>query len=462
MTKTRPEKDALGVVEVPAFAYWGAATERARHFFAIGEEKMPARIIRALALIKLAAARVNGKAGRLPKDIAQAIETAASRIAAGELPEQFPLSLWQTGSGTQSNMNVNEVIAGLANENLTGQRGGKSPVHPNDHVNLGQSSNDSFPTALHLAALAELKENTQPALVQLCGALEEKAKAFHSLIKLGRTHMMDAVPLRLGQEFGAYGAQVKAALDRIATATDGLLELAQGGTAVGTGLNAPAGFAVDMARELSALTGEDLKPAANIFAALAAHDALLALSGALSGAAAALSKIAFDLRLMASGPRAGLGELTLPANEPGSSIMPGKVNPTQIEALTQVAAQVIGNHTTVTLAGAYGGQLELNVMKPLIGYGVLQSARLLGDAVRSFTQHCVLGLEANEARLKELLGRSLMLVTALAPRLGYDQAAALALKAWREGKTLREVVAEEGALDLDEFDRLTAPEGMIP
>ena len=461
---TRTETDSFGPIEVPAARYWGAQTERARRLFRIGTEPMPDPVIRALGLIKLAAARVNGRQGRLRPRLARAIERAAREVTDGMLAAEFPLPVWQTGSGTQSNMNVNEVIANRANELLGARLGSKSPVHPNDHVNLGQSSNDSFPTAMHIAAAQGLRTDLLPALKHLDTALAAKARAWARIVKIGRTHLQDATPVTLGQEFSGYAEQVKQAQARIDDALKGLWPLAQGGTAVGTGLNAPAGFDRRIVAELRRLTGLPFRPAPNKFEALAAHDAIVAVSGALNGLAVALTKIANDIRLMASGPRAGLAELRLPENEPGSSIMPGKVNPTQAEALTMVCAQVIGNHAAVTVAGMQG-HLELNVFKPVMIHATLQSIRLLADASRSFTDHCVAGLEPDRARLKELSQRSLMLVTALTPAIGYDAAAKVARKAHADGTTLREAARALGVigprLSARDFDRLTDPRRML-
>lgn len=461
MTEQRIESDSLGEIAVPAGSYWGAQTQRSRENFPFAAaERMPLAIVHALALIKQAAARVNRKHG-LAADLAGAIEQAAAEVASGALDDQFPLAIWQTGSGTQTNMNVNEVVAGRANELLTGRRGGKAPVHPNDHVNRGQSSNDAFPTALHVAAARETTTGLLPALDHLHAALAAKAAEWADVVKIGRTHLQDATPLTLGQEFSGYAAQAQRCRERIAQALETeLMPLAQGGTAVGTGLNAPPGFAADVARELAALTGLSFRPAANPFEALASHDPLVQFSGTLNTLAVALTKVANDIRLLGSGPRSGLGELELPANEPGSSIMPGKVNPTQAEMLTMVAAQVIGNHQAVTL-GDLQGHFELNVFKPLIGANVLRSIDLLGVGMESFAQRCVAGLQPNRARIAELVSRSLMLVTALAPEIGYDKAAAVAKHAHAHGLTLREAALALGAVDSATFDRLVRPENMV-
>ena len=457
---TRTETDSIGPIQVPADAYWGAQTARSLENFPFpAQERMPVAIVHALATVKQAAARVNRKHG-LDGDIADAIEYAAAAIRAGEYDDQFPLTIWQTGSGTQSNMNVNEVIAGIANEKLAGTRGGKSPVHPNDDVNRAQSSNDSFPTALHIAATLAADTRLMPALSGLHDALGSKSEQWSDIVKIGRTHLQDATPLTLGQEFSGYAAQLVSCRNRIEGAVrHGTCKLAQGGTAVGTGLNAPAGFAADMAREISAITGTDFIPATNTFEALASNDPLVHLSGALNTLAVALTKIGNDIRLLGSGPRSGLGEISLPANEPGSSIMPGKVNPTQCEMLTMVAAQVIGNHQAVTVGGLQG-QLELNVFKPLIGANVLRSIDLLATAMESFTTRCVAGLEANTDRIARLVDQSLMLVTALAPVIGYDNAAKIAKHAHETGQTLREAALELGLISADEFDKHVVPRDM--
>jgi fumarate hydratase class II len=460
MTDTRTETDSLGPIAVPAAAYWGAQTERSIENFPFGaRERMPIEIVHALALVKRAAARVNRDA--LGADKADAIDAAAAEVVDGRLDDQFPLVIWQTGSGTQSNMNVNEVIAGRANELLTGVRGGKSPVHPNDDVNRGQSSNDSFPTALHVAAALAATHRLLPALDRLTAALLAKAEAWGDIVKIGRTHLQDATPLTLGQEFSGYYAQLHLARMRIVPmVAQGLARLAQGGTAVGTGLNAPEGFAEAIAAELSTLTGFAFVTAPNKFEALASNDTLVDFSGRLNSLAVALSKIGNDIRLLGSGPRSGLGELDLPANEPGSSIMPGKVNPTQCEMLTMVAAQVIGNHTAITVGGLQG-HLELNVFKPIIGAAVLRSVDLLSTAMESFALRCVDGLEPNRARLAELVDRSLMLVTALAPEIGYDNAAKIAKHAHATGQTLRESALDLGLVDGATFDRVVRPETMV-
>jgi fumarate hydratase class II len=461
LTETRSESDSLGAIAVPASAYWGAQTQRSIANFPFGEtERMPLGIIHALAVVKQAAARVNRRHG-LDAKIAGAIEAAAAEVAAGRHDDQFPLVIWQTGSGTQSNMNVNEVIAGRANEMLTGTRGGKSPVHPNDHVNRGQSSNDSFPTALHIAAARAVTERLLPALDRLHGALAAKAKDWDGIVKIGRTHLQDATPLTLGQEFSGYAHQIERSRQRIEAAVVAeMMPLAQGGTAVGTGLNAPKGFGAAVIAEIAGLTGLPFCPAQNRFEALASNDPLVQLSGTLGTLAVALTRIANDIRLLASGPRSGLGELELPANEPGSSIMPGKVNPTQCEMLTMVAAQVIGNHQAVTVGGLQG-HLELNVFKPMMGAAVLRSIHLLAVGMESFAERCVEGLEPDRRRIAELVDRSLMLVTALVPEIGYEAAAKIAIHAHAEGLTLREAALALGLVDAATFDRLVRPDRMV-
>ena len=461
MTQTRTETDSLGPIEVPAAAYWGAQTQRSIENFPFGaRERMPIEIVHALALVKQAAARVN-RAHGLATDKADAIEAAAAAVVAGTLDDQFPLVIWQTGSGTQSNMNVNEVVAGRANEMLTGMRGGKSPVHPNDDVNMSQSSNDSFPTALHVAAALAASRRLIPAMERLEASLLAKVQAWGDIVKIGRTHLQDATPLTLGQEFSGYYAQLRLARTRIVPLVEhGLSKLAQGGTAVGTGLNAPPGFAEDFAAAIAGLTGFAFETAPNKFEALASHDTLVDVAGRLTTLAVALTKIANDIRLLGSGPRCGFGELDLPANEPGSSIMPGKVNPTQCEMLTMVAAQVIGNTQAITIGGLQG-HLELNVFKPLIGANVLRSIDLLATAMDSFAIRCVDGIEPSRGRIAELLDRSLMLVTALAPEIGYDAAAAIAKHAHEQGLTLREAGLALGLVDAATFDRVVRPEAML-
>ena len=456
---TRTETDSFGPIEVPADAYWGAQTQRSIQNFPIGGERMPVPLIRALGVIKQAAARVNAAHG-LDSRLASAIEEAAAEVAAGAHDSQFPLVVWQTGSGTQTNMNANEVIAGRANELLTGQRGGKAPVHPNDHVNRAQSSNDTFPTAMHIAAAQEVHHRLLPALGALAGAFRAKAQAWADLIKIGRTHLQDATPVTLGQEMGGYARMLEDGAERIRASLPRLHRLAQGGTAVGTGLNAPPGFGQAMAAAIAALTGLPFETAPDKFEALGTHDTMVELSGALNVVAVSLNKIANDLRLLGSGPRSGLAELALPENEPGSSIMPGKVNPTQCEAVTMVAAQVMGNHVAVTIGGAQG-HLELNVFKPVIALNVLQSVRLLADAADSFRQRCVEGMEPNRDRLAELVERSLMLVTALAPEIGYDAAARIAKTAHHEGLSLLEAGLRLGLIDEPTFRRVVRPEAML-
>jgi fumarate hydratase, class II len=458
--KTRTESDSFGPIEVPAERYWGAQTQRSLQNFRIGGERMPVPLVRALALVKQAAALVNKDLGELEPRLADVIARAAAEVVEGKYDDEFPLVVWQTGSGTQSNMNANEVIAALANEMLGGKRGGKSPVHPNDHVNRAQSSNDSFPTAMHIGAAREIEGRLLPALRHLRRALEEKAQAFAEVVKIGRTHLQDATPVTLGQEFSGYAAQIALGIARIEATLPGLFALAQGGTAVGTGLNAHPEFAERFATKVAELTALPFASAPNKFEALASHDALVFAQGALASLAAGLFKIANDIRLMGSGPRSGIGEISLPENEPGSSIMPGKVNPTQAEAMTMVCAQVIGNQTTVSFAGSQG-HFELNVFKPVIANAVLQSIRLLADAAVSFTDHCVVGIQPNRERLQELLGRSLMLVTALAPKIGYDNAAAIAKAAHKNGTTLRDEALRSGHVTGEEFDAVVRPETMI-
>jgi fumarate hydratase class II len=457
--KTRIESDAFGPLAIPADKLWGAQTERSLHNFHIGSERMPMEIVRALGLIKRAAAEVNRDLGSLDARRAKAIIAVAQDIADGKMDEHFPLLVWQTGSGTQTNMNVNEVIANAANVALGGDLGAKRPVHPNDHVNMSQSSNDSIPTAMHIAAAIEIHRHLLPALARLHGALAKKAKEFSKIVKIGRTHTMDATPLTLGQEFSGYAAQIKSAIARINVAQRELYPLAQGGTAVGTGLNSKPRFAKAIARRIAQLTGLPFVSAPNKFEHMAGHDAYVSVHGALNAAATALFKIANDIRLLGSGPRSGLGELILPSNELGSSIMPGKTNPTQSEALTMVCTRVFGNQTTVTVAGSQG-HFELNVYKPVLAYCMLQSIRLLGDAANSFTDNCVIGIRANEPRVRELMQRSLMLVTALAPHIGYDKAAQVAKAAHANGTTLRQEAVGLGFVTGAEFDRLVRPEQM--
>src|SRR5690349_19957660 len=458
---TRTETDSFGPIAVPADAYWGAQTERSVENFPFGpREQMPIEIVHALGFIKQAAARVNARIGGLDAHLAEAIQQAAAEVARGDLDSQFPLVIWQTGSGTQSNMNANEVIAGRANEVLTGARGGKSPVHPNDHVNKGQSSNDSFPTAMHIAAARSVHARLLPALRTIHRALAARAEGWDHIVKIGRTHLQDATPLTLGQEFSGYAFQIESGIARVEAVLPRLHQLAQGGTAVGTGLNAPKGFAEDFAEEVANLTRLPFETAPNKFEALAAHDTLVELSGALNVIAVSLTKIANDIRLLGSGPRCGLGELKLPENEPGSSIMPGKVNPTQCESLTMVAAQVMGNHVAVTIGGLQG-HMQLNVFKPLIGANVIRSINLLADGMESFTARCLDDMEPDERRIAALMNQSLMLVTALAPEIGYDNAAKIAKHAHHEGQTLKEAGLELGLVDEETFDRVVKPETML-
>jgi fumarate hydratase class II len=460
MSGTRPEKDSFGTIEVPADRLWGAQTERSRRFFRISSERMPLAVVYALALVKKAAARANQELRLLETDKAKAIERAADEVLASRHDAEFPLAVWQTGSGTQTNMNVNEVLANRASELLGGERGQKRRVHPNDEVNLGQSSNDVFPTAMHIAAARALQEDLLPGLEQLRGTLAAKADAFAAIVKIGRTHLQDATPISLGQEFSGYVAQLEQAREALLATLPGLRRLAIGGTAVGTGLNTHREFAAKVCDTLSRELGTPFAPAPNRFAALAGHEALVFAHGALKTLAVALAKIANDIRLLASGPRSGLGELRIPENEPGSSIMPGKVNPTQAEALTMLCGQVLGNDVAVNYGGA-SGHLELNVYKPMIIHAFLQSARLLADGCRSFEEHCARGIEPDAARIRELLDRSLMLVTALSPHIGYDRAADIAKKAHREGTTLRTAALALGYVSAEDFDRWVQPQDMI-
>ena len=460
MVQTRTEKDGFGPIEVPADRLWGAQTQRSLLYFAISTERMPGELILALAMVKMAAARVNGKLGLLPLEKAQAIVRAAEEVLRGEHDREFPLSVWQTGSGTQTNMNMNEVLANRASELLGGGRGAERRVHPNDEVNLGQSSNDIFPSAMHVAAALGLEKRLLPALASLRATLEAKAEEFASIVKIGRTHLQDATPLTLGQEFSGYGAQLEQAEAAIRAAQPLLCRLAAGGTAVGTGLNTHAEFGGRVAAELAAHTGLPFVDAPNKFAALAGHEALVFAHGALKTLAAALMKIANDVRWLASGPRSGLGEISIPENEPGSSIMPGKVNPTQSEALAMVCCQVFGNDVAINLGGACGN-FELNVYNPLLAHNFLQSIRLLADALRSFETHCARGIQAHRERIAELLERSLMLVTALAPRIGYDRAAEIAKRAQREGATLKRAALDLGYLSAEEFDHWVRAEDMV-
>jgi len=457
---TRSESDSMGSVEVPADRYWGAQTQRSLENFKIGGERMPLALVHAFGAQKRAAALANKALGELPADIADVIAQAAQEVADGKLDDEFPLVVWQTGSGTQTNMNANEVIAGRANEILTGKKGGKKPVHPNDHVNRGQSSNDSFPAVMHIAAALEVTNRLMPILEKLQGSLDNKADAFSSIVKIGRTHLQDATPLTLGQEFSGYAAQAGYGVERLKATLPRLYRLAQGGTAVGTGLNAKKGFADKFCAELRKQTGLAFWPSVNFFESLASHDTMVELSGALNTVAVSLMKIANDIRLLASGPRSGLGELILPANEPGSSIMPGKVNPTQAEALTMVCAQVMGNHTAVSVAGSHG-HLELNVFKPVIIYNVLQSISLLSDAVASFIAHCINGLKPDKAVIARHVDNSLMLVTALAPHIGYDKSAEIAKSAHEKGSTLKDAAVKSGYVTAEQFDAWVKPGDMI-
>lgn len=457
---TRTETDTFGPIEVPADKLWGAQTQRSIQNFRIGGERMPTALVHALALVKQASALVNKDLGKLDERLADAISTAAADVVQGKFDDEFPLVVWQTGSGTQSNMNMNEVLSNLANERLGDSRGSKKPVHPNDHVNMGQSSNDVFPSAMHIAAAREIEHRLLPSLRHLHRALNEKAVAFKDIVKIGRTHLQDATPVTLGQEFSGYAMQIELAIGRIQSTLPGLYALAQGGTAVGTGLNAHPEFAERFARKVTELTSLPFVSAENKFEALASNDALVFTHGALASLSTGMFKIANDIRLMGSGPRSGLGEISLPENEPGSSIMPGKVNPTQAEAITMLCAQVAGNQTTVTFAGSQG-HFELNVFKPVIITAVLQSIRLLADGAVSFTDHCVVGIQPNLERIGDLMQRSLMLVTALAPKIGYDQAAAIAKSAHKNGTTLKEEALKSGSVTAEEFDAIVRPETML-
>ncbi len=460
MEKTRTESDSFGSLEVPSEKYWGAQTQRSLENFKIGGETMPFSLIRALGIVKLAAAKANMKLGNLDQEVGNAIIKASQEVAEGKWNDHFPLVVWQTGSGTQSNMNANEVIANRAIEILGGKIGSKSPVHPNDHCNRSQSSNDTFPTAMHIAAVEEISSKLLPALNHLQECIKKKADAWQDIVKIGRTHLQDATPLTLGQEFSGYTTQISYGVDRVKQSLPRLLALAQGGTAVGTGLNAKPKFAEAFAEEVKSYTGLPFVTAENKFEALAAHDAFVEMSGMLNTIAAGLYKIANDIRLLGSGPRSGLGELSLPENEPGSSIMPGKVNPTQCEAMTMVCAQVIGNHTTVSFAGSQG-HMELNVFKPVLAYNLIQSIRLLTDACISFADNCIQGIEPNRENITTLMERSLMLVTALAPKIGYDNATIVAKTAHKKGTTLKEEAVALGFVTETEFDEIVRPEQMI-
>ncbi|GAB3463615.1 class II fumarate hydratase [Massilia terrae] len=454
--ETRIEKDSFGPIEVPADQLWGAQTQRSLHHFHISTERMAPELLAALAQVKRAAAAVNRSLGKLDKDKAEAIIKAADEVLDGKHPNEFPLAVWQTGSGTQSNMNMNEVLANRASELLGGERGEKRLLHPNDHVNMGQSSNDMFPTAMHVAAATAVAQAVLPALARLRGTLELKSRDFAGIVKIGRTHLQDATPLTLGQEFSGYVAQLEIAEQAIRSALPGLLFLAAGGTAVGTGLNAHPDFAPRIAAEIASRTGLTFKSAPNKFAALAGHEPMVAAHGALKTLATALMKIANDVRWMASGPRSGLGEITIPENEPGSSIMPGKVNPTQAEAMTMLCCQVFGNDVALTMGGAQGN-FELNVFKPMIAHNFLQSCRLLADGMRSFDEHCARGIEPNRKRIGELMEQSLMLVTALAPHIGYDRAAQIAKTAQHNDLTLRQAALQSGFVNEEQFDQWIVP-----
>ncbi len=456
----RIEKDTMGEVQVPAHRYWGAQTQRSLENFKIGGQRMPIEVIRAFAVLKKAAALVNAEAGVLPHDKARLIAQVCDEIAEGRWDDEFPLVVWQTGSGTQSNMNVNEVISNRAIEIAGGERGSKTPIHPNDDVNKSQSSNDTFPTAMHIAVYKLLVEHTIPKIEKLTATLAQKSEAFMDVVKIGRTHFMDATPLTLGQEFSGYVTQLRHGIAALKNTLHHLSELALGGTAVGTGINTPPGYAQNVAQKIAELTGLPFRSAENKFEALAAHDALVEVSGALKRLAVSLMKIGNDVRMLASGPRSGIGEILIPENEPGSSIMPGKVNPTQSEALTMVCAQVVGNDAAVTV-GAMNGHFELNVFKPVIVYNVLMAARLLGDAAESFNDRCAVGIEPNAPMIKRHLDNSLMLVTALNPHIGYDKAAAIAKKAHKEGTSLKDAALALGYLSAEEFERIVRPETMV-
>lgn len=460
MTEYRTETDSIGDIKVEAKYYWGAQTQRSMGNFKAGNQKMPREMVSALAILKRSAAKINAELGGLDRDIASEIAAAADRVLAGEFDDNFPLVVWQTGSGTQSNMNMNEVLASIANEKLTGKKGGKEPVHPNDHVNKGQSSNDVFPTAMHIATVLAVHEKLIPALKKTHESLDRKAKEWNNIVKIGRTHLQDATPLTLGQEFSGFAAQIEYNLKRVQDALPAILMLAQGGTAVGTGINCAPGFPEKFAAEVADYTGKPFITAPNKFEALASNDALVQFSGVLNTIAVSMMKIANDIRLLGSGPRCGIGELNLPANEPGSSIMPGKVNPTQCEAMTMVAAQVMGNHVAVTVGGS-NGHFELNVFKPLIIQNVIHSINLLADSMVSLVDNCIDGIEPNIDRINMLRDSSLMLVTALNPHIGYDNAAKIAKTAFNDGSTLKEAAIKLGLISSEEFDKYVVPEQMV-
>ncbi len=460
MSEYRIETDSIGEIKVEDKYYWGAQTQRSINNFKIAGQKMPMEMVRALAILKRSAAKVHSDIAVLDKDIASAIINSADRVLGGEFDNNFPLVVWQTGSGTQSNMNMNEVLASISNEKLTSKKGGKSPVHPNDHVNMGQSSNDVFPTAMHIATVVSVNEKLIPALKKIHKSLEKKAKEWKSIVKIGRTHLQDATPVTLGQEFSGYAKQIEFNLERVKKSLENVHFLAQGGTAVGTGINCKPGFAEKFAEEVSNFTGYGFKTAPNKFEALACNDALVEFSGTLNTIAVSMMKIANDIRLLGSGPRCGIGELNLPANEPGSSIMPGKVNPTQCEAMTMVCAQVMGNHTAVTVGGS-NGHFELNVFKPLIIQNVIHSTNLLSDAMVSLVDNCIDGIKPNIDRINSLRDESLMLVTALNPHIGYDNAAKIAKKAFIDGTTLKEAAIELGIISVEDFDKFVVPEDMV-
>lgn len=460
MTTYRIETDSIGEVKIESQYYWGAQTQRSINNFKIAEQKMPRELILALAILKRSAAKVNAQLGGLDQKIANAIIAAADRVLAGEFADNFPLVVWQTGSGTQSNMNMNEVLASIANEALTGKKGGKEPVHPNDHVNIGQSSNDVFPTAMHIATVLQTQKKLIPALEKMHKSLEHKSQQWMKIVKIGRTHLQDATPVTLGQEFSGYAYQIKYSLERVENSLKRVYFLAQGGTAVGTGINCTPGFAEEFAEEVKQFTKQPFETAPNKFEALACNDSLVEFSGTLNTLATSLMKIANDIRLLGSGPRCGIGELNLPANEPGSSIMPGKVNPTQCEAMTMVAAQVMGNHVAVTIGGS-NGHFELNVFKPLIIQNVIHSINLLSDAMVSLVDHCIDGIEPNIQRINMLRDESLMLVTALNPHVGYDNAAKIAKKAFTDGTSLKEAAMALNLISSEDFDKFVVPENMV-